>query len=201
MSAELHRHVGQYSERGKEHSQWRQQSARSSSASNVGNLETTSPGRRLRHYVAAALGSATPDARSICARGLRHLLGSAVRSGRIEAQTGLRMMPTFPRYYWAQNRKRVLQALEHVRQAAMRFQTPKVGAACGNFACADLCGGRPVTAVPTANLARTSNFGRYAGLRKRSGSLADVRRDPLGLVAGEQLGPSPRPPSSCTRIG
>jgi len=80
-------------------------------------------------------------------------------------------------------------------------QTPKVGAACGNSACADLCGGRPVTAVPTANLARTSNFGRYAGLRKRSGSLADVRRDPLGLVAGEQLGPSPRPPSSCTRIG
>jgi hypothetical protein len=31
-------------------------------------------------------------------------------------------------------------------------QTPKVGAACGNSACADLCGGRPVTAVPTANL-------------------------------------------------
>ncbi len=30
--------------------------------------------------------------------------------------------------------------------------TPKVGAACGNSARAVLCGGRPVTAVPTANV-------------------------------------------------
>ena len=33
--------------------------------------------------------------------------------------------------------------------------TPKVGAACGNSARAVLCGGRPVTAVPTAYIART----------------------------------------------
>ena len=36
-------------------------------------------------------------------------------------------------------------------------QIPKVGAACGNPACADLCGGREVTRVPTAIVARTGH--------------------------------------------
>ena len=30
-------------------------------------------------------------------------------------------------------------------------QAPEVGAVCVNCACTDLCGGRPVTVVPTAN--------------------------------------------------
>ncbi len=34
---------------------------------------------------------------------------------------------------------------------AVRRQPPKVGAVCGNPACTDLCGGRPVMDVPTAN--------------------------------------------------
>jgi RNA-directed DNA polymerase len=34
--------------------------------------------------------------------------------------------------------------------AALRRQTPEVGAVCGNAARTDLCGGRPVTGVPTA---------------------------------------------------
>src|ERR1700694_3125312 len=49
----------------------------------------------------------------------------------------------------AQYRERVSQALERVRKVCRK--TPKVGAACGNSACADLCGGREVTRVPTAN--------------------------------------------------
>ena len=37
--------------------------------------------------------------------------------------------------------------------AALRRQTPEVGAVCGNSARTDLCGGRPVMGVPTAILA------------------------------------------------
>ena len=43
-------------------------------------------------------------------------------------------------------------------------QTPKVGAACGNSACADLCGGRPVTAVPTANPRHGTGRGHFSAL-------------------------------------
>jgi hypothetical protein len=35
-------------------------------------------------------------------------------------------------------------------QQQLRRHIPKVGAVCGNSACTDLCGGRLVTAVPTA---------------------------------------------------
>ncbi len=35
--------------------------------------------------------------------------------------------------------------------AALRRQTPEVGAECVNCACSDLCGGRPAMGVPTAN--------------------------------------------------
>src|SRR5208283_6084266 len=57
----------------------------------------------------------------------------------------------------AQNRERVTQALDRVRQAAaLRSQTPTVGAVCGKAARTDLCGGRSAMSVPTAirNLAR-----------------------------------------------
>jgi hypothetical protein len=37
-------------------------------------------------------------------------------------------------------------------KCAVRRQTPKVGAECGNSARSDLCGGRSVMTVPTANL-------------------------------------------------
>src|SRR5260370_1362307 len=51
-----------------------------------------------------------------------------------------------------QSRKRVTQALSRVRQAAaaLRRQTPKVGAGCSNRARPDLCGGCPVMGIPTA---------------------------------------------------
>ena len=54
------------------------------------------------------------------------------------------------------------RALERIRQAACRdmetiripngvcASLPEVGAQCGSSACWDLCGGRPVRAVPTA---------------------------------------------------
>ena len=48
----------------------------------------------------------------------------------------------------AQNRERVTQALDRVRQ--VRRQTPEVGAVCGKAARTVLCGGRPVMGVPTA---------------------------------------------------
>jgi hypothetical protein len=50
-----------------------------------------------------------------------------------------------------QNRERVTQALDRVREApTLRRQTPKVGAVCGKAARTVLCGGRGVTRVPTA---------------------------------------------------
>src|SRR6202166_667493 len=54
----------------------------------------------------------------------------------------------------AQNRESVSQALGRVRQAATIAacrQILLVGAGCLNWARPDLCGGRPVMAVPTAN--------------------------------------------------
>src|SRR5215467_1278793 len=52
-----------------------------------------------------------------------------------------------------QSRKRVTQALSRVRQAAaLRRQTPKVGAGCSNWARPDLCGGCPAMGIPTAIL-------------------------------------------------
>src|ERR1700738_3637712 len=51
-----------------------------------------------------------------------------------------------------QSRKRVTQALSRARKAAaaLRRQTPKVGAGCSSRARPDLCGGRPVMGIPTA---------------------------------------------------
>ena len=59
----------------------------------------------------------------------------------------------------AQNRESVSQALDRVRQAAtIRCcrQILSVGAGCLNWARPDLCGGRSVMAVPTANRERSS---------------------------------------------
>ena len=55
----------------------------------------------------------------------------------------------------AQNRARVTQALNRVRQA--RRHTPEVGATCGKAARVDLCGGRPATVVPTVKYRRRRN--------------------------------------------
>jgi hypothetical protein len=49
----------------------------------------------------------------------------------------------------AQNRISVSQALERIRKVC-RY-APEVGAVCGKAARTDLCGGREVTRVPTAN--------------------------------------------------
>src|SRR3984957_11832249 len=48
-----------------------------------------------------------------------------------------------------------------VAREALRRQTPKVGAVCPNWARTDLCGGREVTRVPTAKVARTSPNRRF----------------------------------------
>src|SRR5215475_8690415 len=58
----------------------------------------------------------------------------------------------------AQNRATASLALERIRKAATAAfaVTPKVGAVCGNSARTDLCGGRLVTAVPTAIVRRRS---------------------------------------------
>src|SRR5713226_1166100 len=57
--------------------------------------------------------------------------------------------------YRAQYRVSVSPVLERIRQ--VRRQSPEVGAVCGKAACTDLCGGREVTRVPTAN--GNSQFG------------------------------------------
>jgi hypothetical protein len=44
---------------------------------------------------------------------------------------------------------------------AKRRQTPEAGAVCLNWARTDLCGGREVTRVPTANIARTLPMCRW----------------------------------------
>src|SRR5262249_41420202 len=64
----------------------------------------------------------------------------------------------------AQNRATVSQALERIRKAATAV-TPKVGAVCENSARTDLCGGRLVTAVPTAIQGEFSNSGHPPGSR------------------------------------
>jgi hypothetical protein len=59
----------------------------------------------------------------------------------------------------AQYRVTVSQALEHIRNReniTTRRYIPEVGAVCPNWARTDLCGGREVTRVPTAKVARTS---------------------------------------------
>ncbi|QHP73053.1 hypothetical protein EI171_40640 [Bradyrhizobium sp. LCT2] len=49
-------------------------------------------------------------------------------------------------------------------EAALRRQTPEVGARCLNWARRDLRGGRPVMGVPTAN--RLLEFGFLLGLNE-----------------------------------
>ena len=66
----------------------------------------------------------------------------------VEPRTGAKGNASQQSTLRTQCRKRVSQALERIRQ--VRRHTPKVGAVCGNSACTDLCGGRLVTAVPTA---------------------------------------------------
>src|SRR6476619_2650951 len=55
----------------------------------------------------------------------------------------------------AQYRVTVSQALKRIRNfvnITTRRYTPEVGAVCPNWARTDLCGGREVTRVPTANV-------------------------------------------------
>src|SRR3984957_9336386 len=60
----------------------------------------------------------------------------------------------------AQYRVTVSQALKRIRHVGRLSRsavyTPEVGAVCPNWARTDLCGGRGVTRVPTAKVARTS---------------------------------------------
>src|SRR5207249_221162 len=60
-----------------------------------------------------------------------------------------------------QSRVSVLQALERIRQAVTKTlcrHTPKVGAVCPNWARTDLCGGRSVMSVPTADSEMSSQI-------------------------------------------
>ena len=52
----------------------------------------------------------------------------------------------------AQDRKRLQQAQARIRRMAQYVRTfiPKGRARCGNPACRELCGGSPVTGIPTA---------------------------------------------------
>src|SRR5258706_7345874 len=59
-----------------------------------------------------------------------------------------------------------------VATAALCRQAPKVGAACGNSACAVLCGGRMVTTVPTANEHRRS--------KRRCATVLEMKEGPSG---------------------
>jgi hypothetical protein len=52
-----------------------------------------------------------------------------------------------------------------VAAAALCRQTLEVGAVCPNWARTDLCGGRLVTAVPTANAGRVRDGASYSGGR------------------------------------
>src|SRR5690349_945829 len=55
-----------------------------------------------------------------------------------------------------QSRERVTSGLDRIRQVlaqpALCSQIPKVGTVCGKAASTGLCGGRPVTRVPTATV-------------------------------------------------
>ena len=75
----------------------------------------------------------------------------------VEPRTGTKRNADQQSTHRAQDRARVSQALERVRQAAsaVRRQTLKVGAECPNWARSDLCGGRSAMTVPTANCPRT----------------------------------------------
>ena len=71
----------------------------------------------------------------------------------VEPRTGTKRNADQQSTHRAQDRARVSQALERVRQAAsaVRRQTLKVGAECPNWARSELCGGRSAMTVPTAN--------------------------------------------------
>ena len=75
----------------------------------------------------------------------------------VEPRTGTKRNADQQSTHRAQDRARVSQALERVRQAAsaVRRQTLKVGAECPNWARSELCGGRSAMTVPTANAALT----------------------------------------------
>src|SRR5271155_54700 len=68
-----------------------------------------------------------------------------------------------------------------VAQCAVCRQTPKVGAECPNWACSDLCGGRSVMSVPTANaktrrrLKRRPNFEAYSLVERKKSRKTAVR--------------------------
>jgi hypothetical protein len=71
----------------------------------------------------------------------------------VERRAGAEGNTGEPRTRRAQHRESVSQRLERVRQAAvpaLRRHSPKVGARCANRARRDLCGGCPVTGIPTA---------------------------------------------------
>src|SRR5438445_903804 len=78
---------------------------------------------------------------------------------RVEAKGNARQQSTRR----TQSRVSVLQALERIRQAVTKplcRHTPKVGAVCPNWARTDLCGGRSVMSVPTADHSGLSAYGQ-----------------------------------------
>src|SRR6202023_176523 len=59
----------------------------------------------------------------------------------------------------AETRQSLAPAAAHpspLARAALRRQTPEVGAECVNSACSDLCGGCAAMRIPTANLGKVS---------------------------------------------
>ena len=74
-----------------------------------------------------------------------------------------------------QSRDSVSQGLDRVRHVCR--QTPEVGAVCPNWARTDLCGGCPVTGIPTAITGATSPLGSVKRSRLYAESTVDVTRE------------------------
>src|SRR6516165_12307120 len=96
--------------------------------------------------------------------------------------------------------------------STLRRHTPEVGAVCGNSARTDLCGGRPVMSVPTANTIRLCKLrlscaGVWAELPQND-SLKSVERHGIremlqtyegGCHCGRVRFPHPRRPGAIDR--
>jgi hypothetical protein len=94
---------------------------------------------------------------------------------------------------------RVLQALLRIRPVARH--TPEVGAVCGKAARTDLCGGRQVTRVPSANVAdwqivlqKSKVAGPRIFAKTRNGkqspiSIASIAlaKSPVSLTRGDEV--------------
>jgi hypothetical protein len=72
-----------------------------------------------------------------------------------------------------QSRGSVSQGLDRVRHVCR--QPPEVGAVCPNWARTDLCGGCPVTGIPTAITALGSALGQRCSVSSAHQGLDDAR--------------------------